>query len=113
MEIAQKNSEYNAQIQVESQKSKSQADDALEDKKNGAKEKQIVLQGYFELMKAGVQVSSDISVLLGEVIKGVAIPLALQNKQMEQQIQQQAMQQEMEQEEMVGQEQMQEQEQLQ
>lgn len=92
MEIAQKNSEYNAQIQVQSQQSKSEADALLEDKKNAAKEKQIILQGYFDLIKAQVQVPQGMQDVLGEVVRSVAVPLSMQNEQMEQQILQAQMQ---------------------
>lgn len=85
---AQQNSEYNAKIQVESQKSKSEADAILEDSKNKAKEKQILLTGYFDLIKSGVPVPSDMKDVLGEVVKNVAMPIALENKQVEQQISQ-------------------------
>lgn len=92
MEIAQKNSEYNAQIQVQSQQSKSEADALLEDKKSEAKNKQILLAGYFDLLKANVQVPQDMQGVLGELVRSVAVPLAMQNQQMEQQILQAQMQ---------------------
>lgn len=93
MEIAQKNSEYNAQIQVQSQQSKSEADALLEDKKSEAKNKQILLAGYFDLLKANVQVTQDMQGVLGELVRSVAVPLAMQNQQMEQQILEAQMQQ--------------------
>ena len=92
MEIAQKNSEANAQIQVQSQQAKAESDASLNNQQNQAKEKQILLSGYFDLIKAGVQVPSDISMVLGEVIKSVAVPIAMQNQQTEMAIQEQAMQ---------------------
>ena len=85
---AQENSQYNAQIQVQSQQTKSESDAALEDKKNMAKEKQILLSGYFELIKANVPIPQDITAVLGEVVKSVAVPLSLENQQVEAQIQQ-------------------------
>lgn len=101
MEMAQRNSEQNAQIQVQSQQAKSEADAILEDKKNAAKEKQIILSGYFDLIKSGVPVPQDMQGVLGEVVKSVAVPLVMQNQQMEQQILQAQMQ---EQEQMMEQE---------
>lgn len=92
MEIAQKNSEYNAQIQVKSQQAKAESDASLDNQKNQAKEKQILLQGYFDLIKSGVPVPEDMTVVLGEVIKSVAVPIAMQNQQTEVAIQEQAMQ---------------------
>ena len=91
---AQQNSEYNAKIQVESQKSKSEADAILEDSKNKAKEKQILLTGYFDLIKSGVPVPLDMKDVLGEVVRNVAMPIALENKQVEQQMNQAYSQQE-------------------
>lgn len=93
MEMAQRNSEQNAQIQVQSQQAKSESDALLEEKKNEAKEKQILLSGYFDLLKSGVAVPQDMQMVLGEVVKSVAVPLAMQNQQMEQQILEAQMQQ--------------------
>ena len=53
-----------------------------------AKEKQILLSGYFELIKANVPIPQDITAVLGEVVKSVAVPLSLENQQVEAQIQQ-------------------------
>jgi hypothetical protein len=104
MEIAQKNSEYNAEIQVKSQQAKAESDASLENQKNKAKEKQILLSGYFDLVKSGVQVPQDITFVLSEVIKSVAVPLAMQNQQTQMELQQQAMaeQQQMEEQQMGG-----------
>ncbi len=94
-EQAQQNSEYNAQIQVQSQQAKAQSDAALEEQKNEAKNKQILLSGYFELIKAGVSPTSEMANVLSEVVRSVAVPLTIQNEQTEMQIQQ-AMQQQQE-----------------
>ena len=101
MEMAQRNSKQNAQIQVQSQQAKSEADAMLENNKNAAKEKQILLSGYFDLIKSGVPVPQDMQGVLSEVVKSVAVPLVMQNQQMEQQILQAQMQ---EQEQMMEQE---------
>ncbi len=113
MEIAQKNSEYNAQIQIQSQQTKAESDASLDNQKNQAKEKQILLSGYFDLVKSGVQVPQEISMVLGEVIKSVAVPIAMQNQQTEMAIQQQAMQEQQAIDEGAGQVEQQEQMQMQ
>lgn len=113
MEIAQKNSEYNAQIQIQSQQTKAESDASLDNQKNQAKEKQILLSGYFDLVKSGVQVPQEISMVLGEVIKSVAVPIAMQNQQTEMAIQQQAMQEQQAVDEGAGQVEQQEQMQMQ
>lgn len=82
-EQAQQNSQYNAEIQVKSQQEKASADAMLEDKKNQAKERQIVLQGSFDLMKTGVPMNTEMQALLGQVIKNVSIPLFMENDQLE------------------------------
>jgi hypothetical protein len=92
---AKENSEYNAKIQVESQKSKSEADAELENSKNKAKEKQILLNGYFDLIKSGVQVPSGMQDVLGELVKNVAMPIVLENQQTQAQISEMYNQQEM------------------
>ena len=93
-EQAQQNSEYNAQIQVQSQQAKAESDAAIEDQKNEAKNKQILLSGYFELIKAGVSPTSEMANVLSEVVRSVAIPLTIQNQQTEMQIEQAMQQQE-------------------
>jgi len=113
MEIAQKNSEFNAQIQIQSQQTKAESDASLDNQKNQAKEKQILLAGYFDLIKANVQVPQDISMVLGEVIKSVAVPIAMQNQQTEMAIQEQAMQEQQAIDEGAGQVEQQEQMQMQ
>lgn len=102
-EQAAQNSEMNSKSQAESIQASAQASSNLEDKKNQAKERQIVLTGAFELMKAAVPMNNEMSVLLNQVIKNVSIPLFMENDQleksmekMEQQEAEQQMQQEQE-----------------
>lgn len=115
-EQAQQNSQLNSDSQLQSLQAKAQADAQLEDKKNQAKERQIVLQGSFDLMKAAVPMNNEMQALLNQVIKNVSIPLFMENDelegamaQIEQEKQQQQQQAEMGQEQDMGQGQMQEQ----
>ena len=92
-ENAQSNSEQNAQIQQASMQAKAQGDAALEDKKTQAKQREIIIQGMFDLAKANIQIPAELQPLVNELIASVEVPLTLQNDQMEQQIQQAQMQQ--------------------
>lgn len=108
-ENASKNSEENAKIQQSSMQAKAEGDAQLEDKKNQAKEKQILMQGIIELAKAQVPIPNELRMLMGEVIKNLEVPLVVENQQIEQQIQQAEMEQQQEmQQQQEGQEQQEE-----
>lgn len=83
---AAKNSELNAQIQQASMQEKAAGDAALEDAKNKAKDRNTLLSGALELMKAGVAVSPELAQIFSSVIQNVGIPLMMENQQMQQQI---------------------------
>jgi hypothetical protein len=104
-EKAQANSEQNAQIQQASMQAKSQGDAALIEKTNFAKEKQIVLQGMFDLAKANIPVPVELQQLISDMLQNVEVPIAVQNQQRQQALEQQAQQeqQQMEQQQMEGQ----------
>jgi hypothetical protein len=91
-EKAQSNSEQNAQIQQASMQAKAQGDAVLEDKKTQAKQREIIIQGMFDLAKANIQIPAELQPLVNELISSVEVPLTLQNDQMEKQIQQAQMQ---------------------
>lgn len=82
-EQAAQNSQLNAESQMQSLQAKAQADSQLEDKKNQAAERQIVLKGSFDLMKSAVPMSTEMQALLNQVIKNVSIPLFMENDQLE------------------------------
>ena len=110
---AQNNSEQNAQIQQASMQAKAQGDAALLDKQTQAKQREIMLQGIFDLAKANIPLPPALEQLAQELFQNIEMPLVMDNQQEEmaiQQMQQQQMQ--AEQQQMQGQEQ-QPQEQLQ
>ena len=112
-ENAQNNSQQNAQIQQASMQAKAQGDAALLDKQTQAKQREIMLQGIFDLAKANIPLPPALQQLAQELFQNIEMPLAMDNQQEQmaiQQMQQQQMQ--AEQQQMQGQEQ-QPQEQLQ
>ena len=101
-EKAQANSEQNAEIQQASMQAKAQGDAVLLEKTNFGKEKQIVLQGMFDLAKANIPVPVELQQLISDMLQNVEIPIAVQNQQRQQALEQQAQQeqQQMEQQQM-------------
>jgi len=98
---AQTNSEQNAQSQQASIQAKMQADTVLEEKRNLAKEKQIVLQGVFDLAKANISVPAELQQVVTDILQNLEVPVAVQNQQQQQALEQQAQQQQqMEQQQM-------------
>ena len=90
---AQTNSEQNAQSQQASIQAKMQADTVLEEKRNLAKEKQIVLQGVFDLAKANISVPAELQQVVSDILQNLEVPVAVQNQQQQQALEQQAQQQ--------------------
>jgi hypothetical protein len=94
-EKAQTNSEQNAQIQQASMQAKAQGDAALLDKQTQAKQREIMLQGIFDLAKANIPLPVELQPLAQELLQNIGMPLAIDNQQEEmaiQQMQQQQMQ---------------------
>jgi hypothetical protein len=78
-----------------------QADTVLEEKRNLAKEKQIVLQGVFDLAKANISVPAELQQVVSDILQNLEVPVAVQNQQQQQALEQQAQQQQqMEQQQM-------------
>lgn len=103
MQQAQQNSQQNAQIQQASMQAKAQGDAALEDKKTQAKQREIIIQGMFDLAKANIPLPPALQPLVQELLVNIEVPLNMDNQQMQMQIQAQAQaqaQQEQEQEQM-------------
>ena len=92
-EKAQTNSEQNAQIQQSSMQAKAQGDAALLDKQTQAKQREIIIQGMFDLAKANIPMPVELRPLIAEMLQNVEMPLMMDNEQMEQAIQQQQMEQ--------------------
>jgi len=90
-EKAQTNSEQNAQIQQSSMQAKAQGDAALLDKQTQAKQREIIIQGMFDLAKANIPMPTELKPLIAEMLQYVEVPLAIDNQQMEQALQQQQM----------------------
>lgn len=93
-ENASKNSMENAKIQEASMMAKAEGDAKLEDTKNKAKEKQILMQGIIDLAKVQIPIPQELRLLTSELIKSVETPLIVENDQMEQALEQQMMQEE-------------------
>ena len=99
-EKAQRNSEQNAQSQQASIQAKMQADSALTQQQALTKEKEIILQGVFDLAKANIPVPPELQGLVADMLQNVTVPIVAQNKQQmaamqaqQQMVQQQQMQQ--------------------
>ena len=101
-EKAQVNSEQNAQVQQASMQAKSQADAALSQQQALTKEKEIILQGVFDLAKANLPVPAELQNLVASMLQNVIVPISVQNQQQEQALmqQQQQEQEQMQQEQM-------------
>jgi hypothetical protein len=95
-ENASNNSQQNAQAQQESILAKTQGDAALLDKQTQAKQREIIIQGMFDLAKANISMPEELKPLISEMLQNVGMPLMMDNQQMEQAIQQQQMQQQQE-----------------
>jgi hypothetical protein len=91
-EKAQTNSEQNAQIQQSSMQAKAQGDAALLDKQTQAKQREIIIQGMFDLAKASIPMPVELKPLIAEMLQNIEVPLAIDNQQMEEALQQQQMQ---------------------
>jgi hypothetical protein len=103
-ENAQNNSQQNAQIQQASMQAKAQGDNALLDKQTQAKEREIILQGMFDLAKANIPVPVELKPLVAEMLQNVEMPLVMDNHQLEMAMQQQAQQEQQQAMQMQGQE---------
>jgi len=87
-ENAQNNSQQNAQIQQASMQAKAQGDAALLDKQTQAKQREIMLQGIFDLAKANIPLPAELQPLAQELLQNIGMPLAIDNQQEQMAIQQ-------------------------
>jgi len=113
-ENAQNNSQQNAQIQQASLQAKAQGDAALLDKQTQAKQREIMLQGIFDLAKANIPIPAQLQPLAQELFQNIGMPLMVDNQQEQmaiQQMQQQQMQAQQQQQQQMQMQQGQEQEQ--
>lgn len=88
-ENAQANSQQNAEAQQASIQAKMQADSAIEQQKSLTKEKEIILQGVFDLAKANIPIPAELQTLVANMLQNVTVPIAVQNQQQQQALQQQ------------------------
>ena len=101
-EKAQINSQQNAEAQQASIQAKMQADSSIEQQKSLTKEKEIILQGVFDLAKANIPIPPELQTLVANMLQNVTVPIAVQNKQQQEALaqQQQAEMEQMQQQEM-------------
>ena len=102
-ENAQNNSQQNAEAQQASIQAKMQADTVIDGKRALAREKEIILQGVFDLAKANIPVPAELRQLITDTLQNITVPIEVQNEQQQQALAQQQQQQQMQQQ---GQEQM-------
>lgn len=102
-EQAAQNSQMNNEGQLQSIEMKAKTDAAIEEQRNLAKEKQIILQGVFDLAKANIPIPSELQAVVSGMLQNVEVPISVENQQQEQALMQQ--QQQMEQEAMAQSEQ--------
>ena len=88
-ENAQANSEQNAQSQQASIQAKMQADTILDGKKALSREKEIILQGVFDLAKANIPVPAELQKVVSDMLQNVTVPIEVQNQQAQQALAQQ------------------------
>ena len=92
-QIAQQNSEQNAQIQQSSMEAKAKGDSELKDKELNGKERLALVTGAFDLLKTGNTLPPELQPVLMGIIQNVSLPLMVENEQIRQGIQQAQMQQ--------------------
>jgi len=101
-EKAMVNSQQNAEAQQASIQAKMQADTIIDGKRALAREKEIILQGVFDLAKANIPVPAELQNLVANMLQNVSVPIAVQNQEQQQALaqQQEAEMQQMQQQEM-------------
>jgi hypothetical protein len=104
-ENAQNNSQQNAEAQQASIQAKMEADTTLDGKRALAREKEIILQGVFDLAKANIPIPPELQQLVANMLQNVTVPIEVQNEQQQQALAQQQQQQQMQMQQQ-GQEQM-------
>jgi hypothetical protein len=94
---AQQNAEMNNQANQQSIQLKAQADEMIEKKKSESKQKELVIQGLFDLAKIQVSIPEELKGVVASVVQNFQVPVELENQQIQQSIQEQQQQAEMEQ----------------
>jgi hypothetical protein len=101
-ENAQNNSQQNAEAQQASIQAKMQADTVIDSKRALAREKEIILQGVFDLAKANIPIPAELQQLVADTLQNVTVPIEVQNQEQQQALEQQAQEQQMQQMEQQG-----------
>lgn len=96
-EKAQQNAQMNNEANQQSIQLKAQADEAIEKKKSESKQKEMVIQGLFDLAKMQVPIPDELKPVVASVLQNFQVPVDMENQQMEQAIMEQQQQAEMEQ----------------
>lgn len=102
-ENAQNNSQQNAEAQQQSIQAKMQADTILDGKRALAREKEIILQGVFDLAKANIPVPLELQQIVSGMLQNVTVPIEVQNQEQQKALQQQQQQQLMQQQQQMQQ----------
>jgi len=98
-ENSQANMQQNSESQQASIQAKMQADTLLDGKRALAREKEIILQGVFDLAKANIPVPAELQKIVSDMLQNVTVPIEVQNQEQQQALaqQQQAQAQQMQQ----------------
>lgn len=96
-EKAQQNAQMNNEANQQSIQLKAQADESIEKKKSESKQKEMVIQGLFDLAKMQVPIPDELKPVVASVLQNFQVPVDMENQQMEQAIMEQQQQAEMEQ----------------
>ncbi len=96
-EKAQQNAQMNNEANQQSIQLKAEADEAIEKKKSESKQKEMVIQGLFDLAKMQVPIPDELKPVVASVLQNFQVPVDMENQQMEQAIMEQQQQAEMEQ----------------
>ena len=111
-ENAQNNSQQNAEAQQASIQAKMQADTIIDGKRALAREKEIILQGVFDLAKANIPVPAELQQLVADTLQNVNVPIEVQNEEQQIALEQQAQQQQQQQMDQMGEQELSEEEQM-
>ena len=88
-EQAAQNSQMNNEGQLQSIQMKARTDAAIEEQRNLAKEKQIILQGVFDLAKANIPIPAELQSVVSGMLQNVEVPISVENNQQQQALMQQ------------------------
>jgi hypothetical protein len=96
-EKAAQNAQMNNEANQQSIQLKSEADESIEKKKSESRQKEMVIQGLFDLAKVNIPIPEELKGVVASVLKNFYVPVELENQQIEQEIMQQQQQAELEQ----------------